>query len=514
MKRPLGVSFRIAYTASTKAMGRMQCVIAGMCGSVALLVPLTFADALSLSVQSASPGTSVFANSKISFSIVASGFLPQSYQLSDSFSGSTISLSDIGGLGNFAWVPVSSDVGTHVLSIGATDNSGDVASTTETITVMPAPSVSVSSISPGSSIMPKTKLTFNVSTIGFTDPSFILSDSFSGSTVTDSDLDASDHFSWTPADISQDGEHTINVYAYDSLGHIGSINVPILVGPGPTLTIQSLSPGASVSPSQALSFTVNGSNFSPNSFSVSDNFPGTTLTEGDINTSGSFYWVPQMSDTGTHVLTIVGTVGVYGQSASTTQTILVLAPAGAAVSSTASTTVAATPVATVPASNLSGPAFTTSLYSGMQGTAVTELQTMLSGLGFFSQTPNGYFGPLTVAAVEKFQAAHGLQQLGVVGPATRAALNALLTGSQTTPSTSASAVTNSAYAFQDPIGFGESGTDVLELQKRLAALGFFSGQPTGYFGDATLEAVIQFQKAQGIQPVDQLGTTTRAALDQ
>jgi peptidoglycan hydrolase-like protein with peptidoglycan-binding domain len=479
-----------------------------------LLVPIAVASALSLTVQSVSPGTSVFANSKIAFTIVAPSFLPQSYQLSDSFPGSTITIDDISGVGNFSWVPVASDAGTHVLSISAADLSGDTASTSETITVMPAPSVSVSSISPSSSIMPGTKLTFNVSTLGFTDPSFALSDSFSGSTITDSDLDASDHFSWTPVDVSQDGQHTINVYAYDSIGHIASINVPILVGPGPTLMIQSLSPGASVSPSQTVSFTVNGSNFLPNSFSVSDSFPHTTLMGGDINTSGSFYWVPQTSDVGTHILTITGTIGFFGQSASTTQIIKVVAPAGTTPAAPA--TSGSAPTIATPTSATSEPAFTISLYSGMQGAAVTQLQTVLSKLGFFSATPNGSFGPLTVAAVEKFQAAHGLTQLGVVGPATRTALNASLATPQTqpTPSTNVSAAATDGFTFQNPVGFGATGTDVLELQKRLATLGLFSGQPSGYFGVATLEAVIQFQKAKGISLVDQLGTVTRAALNQ
>jgi peptidoglycan hydrolase-like protein with peptidoglycan-binding domain len=296
--------------------------------------------------------------------------------------------------------------------------------------------------------------------------------------------------------------------------------------------IQSLSPGTSISPSQILTFTVNGSNYLPNSFSLSDNFPGTTLTNADINTSGSFYWVPQQSDIGTHVITITGGVGVYGQSATTTQTITVLGTPASTTVETTSVAASSTPLSALqaelaqlrsqitsqsdasgPAPTVSGGTFTASLYSGMQGDAVTELQTVLSQLGFFSATPNGDFGPLTLAAVRKFQAAHDLPQIGVVGPATRAALNAFLTGSAITPSVTTS-TTTASYTFQDAIGFGQSGAVVLALQKRLAALGFFSGQPTGYFGDATLQAVIQFQNANGISPVDQLGAATRAALNQ
>ncbi len=486
-------------------MGHLRFLAVGIFGSIILFVPLAFAST-SLSVQLVSPGASVFANSKITFTITGSGFLPQAYKISDSFPNSTVSVNNISGSGNFSWVPVVSDIGTHVLSINATDYSGDAASTTETITVEPPPSVSATSISPGNTIQPGTRLTFSVSTLGFINPSYIVSDSFSQTTINSSDLDTSGNFSWTPADISQDGQHTINIYAYDSLGHTASINVPVLVGHGSTLIVQSLSPGVSVSPSQPISFTVGGSNFSPNSFSLSDSFPNTTITNADINTSGAFYWVPQNSDAGTHILTITGTIGEYGQSATTTQTIMVLGtstPTALAIAPAATSTV------------IPGFTFTVTLYSGMRGNNVTELQTILSQQGFFSGVPSGYFGPLTVAAVKKFQAMHGLQQLGVVGPATRAALNLLLTGSQTVSSTVAtSSPTSSGYTFQNSVSFGQNGTDVLELQKRLAALGFFSVQPTGYFGIATLEAVLQFQKAKGIPMVDQIGPATRAALNQ
>ena len=48
---------------------------------------------------------------------------------------------------------------------------------------------------------------------------------------------------------------------------------------------------------------------------------------------------------------------------------------------------------------------------------------MLTALGFYHGPINGIFGPLTKAAVKRFQAAHGIPQTGYVGPKTRAALN-------------------------------------------------------------------------------------------
>ena len=46
--------------------------------------------------------------------------------------------------------------------------------------------------------------------------------------------------------------------------------------------------------------------------------------------------------------------------------------------------------------------------SGMSGTDVKALQTQLSAKGYLSATPNGHFGPATLAAVKKFQCAQGI----------------------------------------------------------------------------------------------------------
>lgn len=68
-------------------------------------------------------------------------------------------------------------------------------------------------------------------------------------------------------------------------------------------------------------------------------------------------------------------------------------------------------------------AITSYLTFGSRGSQVTELQNRLTQLGFYNGPVTGYFGVLTRAAVIKFQAAHNIPQLGVVGPMTRAALN-------------------------------------------------------------------------------------------
>ena len=67
------------------------------------------------------------------------------------------------------------------------------------------------------------------------------------------------------------------------------------------------------------------------------------------------------------------------------------------------------------------------LQQGATGEDVTELQEYLAlDSDIYPQgLVTGYFGPLTAAAVRKFQAAHGIEQVGVVGPKTRAKLQEL-----------------------------------------------------------------------------------------
>lgn len=72
---------------------------------------------------------------------------------------------------------------------------------------------------------------------------------------------------------------------------------------------------------------------------------------------------------------------------------------------------------------------------------------------------------------------------------------------------------SSVFALELPrsLSRGNEGADVLALQQELAALGFFTATPNGYFGPATEQAVKAFQKVQGIEQVGNVGPQTRAA---
>jgi peptidoglycan hydrolase-like protein with peptidoglycan-binding domain len=58
----------------------------------------------------------------------------------------------------------------------------------------------------------------------------------------------------------------------------------------------------------------------------------------------------------------------------------------------------------------------------------------------------------------------------------------------------------------------DSGPDVEELQNRLAELDYYDGPITGYFGPLTEEAVIRFQRDNGLVADGVVGTSTQAAL--
>jgi len=60
---------------------------------------------------------------------------------------------------------------------------------------------------------------------------------------------------------------------------------------------------------------------------------------------------------------------------------------------------------------------------------------------------------------------------------------------------------------------GASGPQVLAVQQRLVALGYWIGTPDGRYGDVTAQAVTALQKAAGLGRDGVLGPRTRAALD-
>ncbi|MFQ3634673.1 MAG: peptidoglycan-binding protein [Cyanobacteriota bacterium] len=133
--------------------------------------------------------------------------------------------------------------------------------------------------------------------------------------------------------------------------------------------------------------------------------------------------------------------------------------------------------------------------------AVAQLQTRLTQLGYYNGPISGTFGPLTQAAVIKFQEAQGLVADGIVGPATAAAL------ARAGRPASASASQPSSL-----LQVGDAGPEVTALQQRLAMAGYYQGTIDGTFGPQTEAAVLAFQQARGLTVDGIAGPATLAAL--
>jgi peptidoglycan hydrolase-like protein with peptidoglycan-binding domain len=148
------------------------------------------------------------------------------------------------------------------------------------------------------------------------------------------------------------------------------------------------------------------------------------------------------------------------------------------------------------------------LRNGSRGPAVVELQLMLGGL-----RPDGVFGPVTDAAVRRFQSAHSLTVDGVVGPRTWAALDAAQRRVAALASAPAPAPAPAPVA-RPVLRQGARGEHVAFLQQRLKhhnRLFDYSAGP-GIFGPATDREVRAFQQRHRLVVDGIVGPRTWSAL--
>jgi N-acetylmuramoyl-L-alanine amidase len=140
------------------------------------------------------------------------------------------------------------------------------------------------------------------------------------------------------------------------------------------------------------------------------------------------------------------------------------------------------------------------LRPGSRGEAVRDLQVRLGALGHdFPTAEVGNYDAATLDAVRAFQESRGLRVDGICGPQTWSAL------------------VESGYHLGDRLLYRRRpmlrGDDVVELQRRLNALGFDSGREDGILGDNTTAALTEFQRNTGLAPDGICGRGVIAALD-
>lgn len=136
----------------------------------------------------------------------------------------------------------------------------------------------------------------------------------------------------------------------------------------------------------------------------------------------------------------------------------------------------------------------TVLQEGVDSPEVAKLQARLMELDYMEEDePTEHFGPITAYAVQLFQRKHDLQIDGIAGGETLKLIYA-------------------EDAKHYTVSEGVNGTDVEELQKRLAELGYLTSGATGYFGTDTSKAVEAFQKRNNLDVDGNVGSATREAL--
>ncbi len=145
-----------------------------------------------------------------------------------------------------------------------------------------------------------------------------------------------------------------------------------------------------------------------------------------------------------------------------------------------------------------------------KGEPVTKLQTRLKELGYYEGDPTGVCDENTVAAIKLFEGKHGLVADGEMSAADQQVLygaTAMEASVVVTPSP-----TPTVKPPTKTLRPGDKDEEVKLLQQRLKDLGYYTGNITGVYNDATTEAVKAFQKKSSLEQDGVLGPITRTVL--
>ena len=132
------------------------------------------------------------------------------------------------------------------------------------------------------------------------------------------------------------------------------------------------------------------------------------------------------------------------------------------------------------------------------------LQVVLKNYGYYTSKIDGDFGPASKKALKEFQSSNNLVSDGILGKNTCKTLNNKSNVVKKTINASNIVNTNSQKT---------NSTELLNVQKRLSELGFYSGEVDGINGSRTKIAIKNFQSRAGLTPDGIIGPKTLSALE-
>lgn len=179
-----------------------------------------------LTIGSVTPATTVPIGTTISFPVTTSALFSPTYSVSDPATASTAHGKSLLGT-TFSWTPITQDVGVHHISVVAKDSFGSEASSTVSVTVLGPASVATSQLVPGTSVHANQELTFAMSSDGFVNPWYGITDDFTGISSSTIQIDGND-VSWTPQP-NDFGMHVLHIGAHDSSGRAATTTLSITV---------------------------------------------------------------------------------------------------------------------------------------------------------------------------------------------------------------------------------------------------------------------------------------------
>lgn len=137
---------------------------------------------------------------------------------------------------------------------------------------------------------------------------------------------------------------------------------------------------------------------------------------------------------------------------------------------------------------------------GNKNISVTNIQNCLKQLGYFNNSVTGFYGSITEKAVINFQKDNQQTADGIVGSNTEKTLQSKCSTHQPTNNQ------------KSVLKLGSRSEQVKQLQQDLKKLNYLVNNPSGYFGPITKDAVIQFQKAKGLQSDGIVGEITASTI--